>query len=110
MLKALYMYSDVAGREACIGIDKMTLKFVNVENETEFKSIIDTTIRELKKPDTRLFKVSFYNNKAVPLEISFDDMDIEKELRETEFNDIVDNETTNPIDDWQTINEYKLEF
>ena len=111
MLRAVYMYSiDVPGREAWIGNDKMDFKFFSVDTESDFKTRVNSIIKEFKKPDTKLFKVSFYNEKTVPLEISFEDVvEIETELRNSNFDELSnDTDACLSLENWEMLNETKL--
>lgn len=80
MFKVIYTKAvDEKGRYACVGGDKMTYEYADVPDEETFQKLKNEIVEELKKEDTSLVKASFYNEKGVPLEISFEDIDEEDE-------------------------------
>lgn len=80
MFKVIYTKAvDGKGRYAFVGGDKMTYEYADVPDEETFQKLKNEIVEELKKEDTPLVKASFYNEKGVPFEISFDDIDEEDE-------------------------------
>ena len=83
MVKAIYTTAvEVTGREAFVGEDKMTYKYVDIPDEATFQKIKNEVIEEFKNEDTHLVKVSFYNDTNVPFEISFEDIDEDDETNQ----------------------------
>lgn len=80
MFKVIYTKAvNKKGRYAFVGGDKMTYEYADVPDEETFQKLKNEIVEELKKEDTPLVKASFYNEKGVPLEISFEDIDEEDE-------------------------------
>lgn len=80
MFKVIYTKAvDEKGRYAFVGDDKMTYEYADVPDEETFQKLKNEIIEELKKEDTPLVKASFYDEKSVPLEIGFEDIDEEDE-------------------------------
>lgn len=80
MFKVIYTKAvDGMGRYAFVGGDKMTYEYADVPDEETFQKLKNEIVEELKKEDTPLVKASFYNEKGVPFEIGFEDIDEEDE-------------------------------
>lgn len=80
MFRVIYTKAvDGNGRYACVGGDKMTYEYADVPDEETFQKLKNEIVEELKKEDSPLVKASFYNEKGVPFEISFDDINEEDE-------------------------------
>lgn len=111
MVKAIYTTAvEVTGREAFVGGDKMTYKYVDIPDEATFQKIKNEAIEEFKKEDTHLVKVSFYNETNVPFEISFEDIDDDDETNQIDsinsmtLEKIENDKETFPKWQWEMLN------